>query len=95
MLTEIFLLARSGRRVTLIERGPELGANVLSWGHVELFSPNGMNMSPLGREILKETGLEIPGDEDYLTGKQYVQKYLKPLQNFLFKVCDCQSKSFI
>ena len=50
-----------------------------------------MNMSTLGREILKETGVEIPEDEEYLTGQQYVQKYLKPLQNFLFKVSDRQS----
>ena len=73
--------------MTLIERGPELGSNVLRWGHVTLFSPNRINMSSLGRQILKETGLEIPGDDEYLTGKQYVEKYLKPLENFLFKVC--------
>ena len=46
-----------------------------------------INMSTLGREILRETGLEIPREDEYLSGKQYVQKYLKPLQNFLFKVC--------
>ena len=78
--------SRSGRRVTLIERGPELCSNVLSWGHVLLFSPNRINMSTQGRDILEETGAEIPRDDEYLTGKQYVEKYLQPLQNFLFKV---------
>ena len=79
--------SRTGRRVTLVERGPQLCSNVLSWGHVELFSPMAINMSTLGREILRETGLEIPREDEYLSGKHYVQKYLKPLQNFLFKVC--------
>ena len=84
---KIFYFSRSGRRGTLIERGPELGSNVLSWGHVTLFSPNRINMSSLGRKILEEMGVEIPGDDEYLTGKQYVEKYLKPLENFLSKVC--------
>ena len=43
-------------------------------------------MSTQGRDILKETGAEIPRDDEYPTGKQYVEKYLQPLQNFLFKV---------
>ena len=78
--------------MTLIERGAELGSNVLSWGHVELFSPNRLNISTLGRQILEESGAEIPGDEEYLTGKQYVEKYLKPLQKFLVKVCNLKKK---
>ena len=78
--------------MTLIERGTELGSNVLRWGHVELFSPNRLNISTLGRQILEESGAEIPRDDEYLTGKQYVEKYLKPLQKFLYKVSLCQSK---
>ena len=77
---------RAGWRVTLIERERELCRNVLSWGHVTLFSPNSLNMSSLGRQLLAEAGAEIPGDEDYLTGREYVEKYLKFLQDFLVNV---------
>ena len=77
---------RSGRRVTLIERGSELCSNVLSWGHVTLFSPNRLNMSSLGRQILKEAGADIPVDEEYPTGREYVEKYLKYLKDFLINV---------
>ena len=31
--------------VYLLERGATLASNVLSWGHVTLFSPNSMNCS--------------------------------------------------
>ena len=81
--------------MTLIEREAEFCSNVLSWGHVELFSPNSLNISSLGRQVLQETGAEIPRDDEYLTGKQYVEKYLKPLQNFLYKVSLYQSKLHI
>ena len=77
---------RSGRRVTLIERGPELCWNLRSWGHVELFSPASMNMSSLGKEILRETSTDIPGDQEFLTGTEYEEKYLRHLKNFLSQV---------
>jgi len=80
---------RSGRKVTLIERGSQLCWNVLSWGHVTLFSPNRLNMSSLGCQVLKDAGADIPREEEYLTGHQYVQKYLKYLQNFLINSADC------
>ena len=45
---------RSGHRVSLFEKGSELFANVRSWGFVTLFSPNNINMSHSGREVLEE-----------------------------------------
>ena len=72
--------------MTLIERGWELSSNVLSWGHVTLFSPNRLNFSKLGREIVVEAGASLPGEEEYPTGREYVEKYLKYLTDFLISV---------
>lgn len=41
----IYLSRRRGMSVCLFERGATLASNVLSWGHVTLFSPNSMNCS--------------------------------------------------
>ena len=49
---------RSGARVTIFEQGPRLCSNVRSWGHVTLFSPNSLNMSTLGKQILTEMQVE-------------------------------------
>jgi thioredoxin reductase len=56
------------------ERG-KIGDHVQRWGHVRLFSPFGMNSSPLGRAAVKSP----PADGDYLTGKEFVSRYLEPL----------------
>ncbi len=67
---------RSGWDVTLIEQG-SIGHHVTSWGHVRLFSPFGINASPWGREAL--TGQTLPSEDALLTGREFVDQYLKPL----------------
>src|SRR5919197_90125 len=66
--------------VTVYERG-RVGEYVQRWGHVRLFSPFGMNATPLGRAaILRESPRhEFPADTDCITGKEHVAAYLEPL----------------
>jgi thioredoxin reductase len=66
--------------VTVYERG-QLGEFMRRWGHVKLFSPFGMNVTPLGRTaILAATPRhEFPADTDCITGREHIEKYLKPL----------------
>jgi len=66
--------------VTLYERG-KVGEHLHRWGHVRLFSPFGMNTTPLGRAAIKaeQPKHEFPGDSDCITGREHLAAYLEPL----------------
>jgi thioredoxin reductase len=66
--------------LTVFERG-RVGENILRWGHVKLFTPFGLMATPLGRAAIKSESPkhELPGDGDYVTGRDYVGNYLEPL----------------
>lgn len=71
--------ARLGFDVTVLERG-QIASNVRDWGHVRLFSPFAMNVSPWGRAALAECGFEkVPDDAALLTGTEFAEQYLIPL----------------
>jgi thioredoxin reductase len=65
---------------TMYERG-RVGEHLHHWGHVRLFSPFGMNATPLGRARIREDtpGQELPGDGALLTGREHLGAYLGPL----------------
>ena len=66
--------------VTVYERG-RVGEHVQRWGHVRLFSPFGMNTTPLGRAAIRadRPKHEFPGDGDCTTGREHIRAYLEPL----------------
>jgi len=66
--------------VTVYERG-RVGEHLRRWGHVRLFSPFGMNVTPLGRAALvaEKAGRELPADTECITGREHVACYLEPL----------------
>jgi thioredoxin reductase len=66
--------------VTVYERG-RVGEHLRRWGHVRLFSPFGMNSTPLGRAAIQaETARhEFPAAGDCVTGKDLIAAYLEPL----------------
>lgn len=73
---EAALYARQrGFRVTVLERGT-VGSNVRLWGHVRLFSPLAMNVSPWGRAALEG---RLPDADSFLTGAEFAEQYLLPL----------------
>lgn len=69
-----------GLPVTVYERG-RVGEYWHWWGHVRLFSPFGMNNTPLGRAaILKgNPDHEFPADDECITGREHLAVYLNPL----------------
>lgn len=69
-----------GFSVKVYDRGP-VGEHVRRWGHVRMFTPFGMNSTPLGlAEVRREkAGRSLPAETDLLTGHQFVESYLKPL----------------
>jgi thioredoxin reductase len=78
---EAALYARTlGLPVTIYERG-RVAEHVHRWGHARLFSPFGMNSTPLGRDtILKANpNHDFPGHGDCITGREHLARYLEPL----------------
>lgn len=70
--------AALGARVRVYERG-EIAQHVAEWGHIELFTPFGMNHTPLGRRALEALGHELPADDACQTGAEWRERYLLPL----------------
>lgn len=78
---EAALYAKScGFAVKVYDRGP-VGEHVRRWGHVRMFTPFGMNCTPLGlAEVRREkAGRSLPAEDDLITGRQFVDSYLQPL----------------
>jgi hypothetical protein len=69
-----------GYEVEIFERG-RVCENVLRWGHVRMFSPFGMNSSPLALAALaaQDDAFDPPAADELLTGREWVQRYLLPL----------------
>jgi thioredoxin reductase len=78
---EAALYARSLQMpVAVYERG-RVGEHLQRWGHVRLFSPFGMNCTPLARAAIRadKSKHEFPADGDCVTGKEHLAAYLEPL----------------
>ena len=56
---------------------------------MELFSPNSLNMSTLGRQTLQRMGLPLPDEEGFPTGQEYYDSYLRPIGKYLEQVKNC------
>ncbi len=73
---EAALAARhAGFECTVYEAG-EVGRHVSSWGHVRLFTPWSMNVSPRAAAAL---GRRAPGGDGLPTGRELVDELLEPL----------------
>lgn len=72
-------LVRKGVPFIVLESGTDIGANILEWGHVKMFSPWKYNIDKAARELLDNAGWISPADDGLPTGSQLVNEYLKPL----------------
>lgn len=78
---EAALYARAcGLPVAVYDRGG-IAEHVRRWGHVKLFTPFGVNVTPLGIGALKreKPNRTFPADSDLVTGREYRDAYLVPL----------------
>jgi hypothetical protein len=66
---------------TLYEASEQVAAHVREWGHVRLFSPWGLNISPRMRRHLEAAGRELPSHESEVcpTGQELVDIALQPI----------------
>lgn len=70
----------AGLPVTVYEQG-SVAAHVERWGFVRMFTPFGVNATPLGRQALLRDAptRELPADADPVTGREFRDSYLIPL----------------
>jgi thioredoxin reductase len=72
-------LLEKGEEPVVFEAGPAVGAGVLAWGHVRLFSPWRYAVDAAAGRLLDGTGWSSPEPEAYPTGRDLVERYLRPL----------------
>lgn len=72
-------LTKQGQPFILLEAGSQVGANILTWEHIRLFSPWRYNIDKAAHALLKQHGWKSPNLETLPTGKEFVEQYLEPL----------------
>ena len=78
-LEAALVAAEAGMPFTVFEAAHEVAGNVRSWGHVQLFTPWSMNVSPRGRAALDAAGSSPPAGADCPTGAELIDRVLDPL----------------
>ncbi|ODT30351.1 MAG: flavoprotein [Kaistia sp. SCN 65-12] len=72
-------LVSRGLTPIVFERGGSVGASMLEWGHVRVFSPWEYNIDSAARTLLEAAGWDVPEPAALPTGRQIVEEYLRPL----------------
>jgi thioredoxin reductase len=72
-------LVRKGETPILIEAGASVGASMLQWGHVHLFSPWRYVVDQRAKALLAEQGWQAPDPAASPSGREVVEQYLLPL----------------
>jgi len=71
--------SEAGFPFTVFEASSAVAGNVRLWGHVQLFTPWSMNVSPRVRSALSVVGAEPPDNQGTPTGEELVELLLEPL----------------
>ena len=71
-------LIERGMEFFILEAGSRVGANLLDYGHVRLFSPWRYNVSPAMSRLLEGTGWKQPADEGLPLAAEVVTELLEP-----------------
>jgi thioredoxin reductase len=74
-------LAYRGEPLLILEAGTSVGASILAWGHVRLFTPWSYATDTVAATLLAATGWQPPDPRSYPTGRELVEHYLRPLAN--------------
>ncbi|HEX2222699.1 MAG TPA: NAD(P)-binding domain-containing protein, partial [Thermoanaerobaculia bacterium] len=68
-----------GEEPLVLESGPAVGANILEWAHVRIFSPWSYNVDDASAALLEAQGWLRPDPAEHPTGGELVERYLAPL----------------
>ena len=71
-------LIERGDTPVIFEAGSSIGANVLEWGHVRMFSPWKFTVDRASVGLLEAHGWQMPPANDLPTGRDLVEHYLLP-----------------
>lgn len=72
-------LIERGETPVVFEAGSTIGANMLNWGHVRMFSPWEFTVDRASVRLLEQHGWQMPPLNDLPTGRDLVERYLVPL----------------
>ncbi len=72
-------LAKNRIPFILLEASSQIGANILTWGHIRLFSPWQYNIDKTAKDLLSDSGWIHPDLKSLPTGLDLVEQYLLPL----------------
>ncbi len=72
-------LVQQGLEPIVLEQGDQVGAAILDWGQVRLFSPWRYDIDSAARRLLDRTGWTEPDLDRLPTGAELVEEYLAPL----------------
>jgi thioredoxin reductase len=72
-------LVSKGERPVILETGSSVGAHVMAWAHVQVFSPWRYNVDPVAGAMLRAAGWKEPDPDVLPTGAEIVAEYLQPL----------------
>jgi thioredoxin reductase len=72
-------LVSRGQTPIVLEAGSSVGASVLKWAHVKVFSPWRYNTDAAAVALLQGAGWTPPPPEQLPTGREIVEQYLEPL----------------
>ena len=72
-------LAARGIPFRLYEAGIEVGANLLVWAHVRIFTSWEQSVDPVSVALLQASGWHLPAAADLPTGGDLLRDYLAPL----------------
>ena len=71
-------LIERGLTPLILEAGSSVGAHLLDYGHVRLFSPWRYNVDAAMAALLKPTGWQAPPDEAMPLAREIVEQVLQP-----------------
>jgi thioredoxin reductase len=72
-------LIEHGQEPVVLEAGERVGASVAQWGHVRLFSPWCLGLDAAAARLLAPTGWSPPSLDRLPTGRDLLDRYLRPL----------------
>lgn len=72
-------LATRQQKFVVLEKGAKVGASILTWGQVKMFSPWQYNIDKAAEALLLKNGWVAPDKNRLPTGQDLVNDYLLPL----------------
>jgi thioredoxin reductase len=72
-------LHERGLTPLVLEAGDSVGAGMLRWAHVRMFSPWEFTIDRAASALLARRGWQAPGLAQFPTGGEVVERYLRPL----------------